>query len=64
LFKDKKNLVDVAIELNMDADIILDYHGVFLRLSRMGDLVNMYNELNGDDFVLLVHLYRRIKKRD
>jgi hypothetical protein len=52
LFKDKKGLVDVAIELDMDADTILDYHGDYLRLSRMGSLVNMYNELKGKDFEL------------
>lgn len=60
MFKDKKDLADVAIELDIKADAILDYFGDYLRLSRMGGLVNMYNELKGDDFELLIHLYRRI----
>ena len=62
MFKDKKDLADVAIELDIKADAILGYFGDYLRLSRMVGLVNMYNELKGDDFELLVHLYRRIKR--
>jgi hypothetical protein len=62
MFKDGLPLADVAIELDINADTILSYFGDYLRLSRMESLVSIYNELKGDDFVLLVHLYRRIKK--
>jgi hypothetical protein len=62
MFKDKKVLADVAIELDINADTILGYFGDYLRLSRMGGLVNIYKELKDDDFKLLVHLYRHIKK--
>jgi len=62
MFKDGLPLADVAIELDINADTILSYFRDYLRLSRMESLVDMYNELKGDDFVLLVHLYRRIKK--
>ncbi len=56
MFKDKKDLADVAIELDIDANTILGYFGDYLRLSRMGSLVSIYNELKGDDFVLCASL--------
>ena len=40
---------------------VLYYFGDYLRLVKMGSLVNLYNELRGDLSPLL-HLYRRIKK--
>ena len=40
---------------------VLYYFGHYLRLVRMGSLVNLYNELRGDLSPFL-HLYRRIKK--
>jgi hypothetical protein len=61
MFKDKKDLADVAIELDLDTPTVLYYFGDYLRLLRMGSLVNMYNELKGD-LSLFLHLYGRIKK--
>lgn len=61
MFKDKKDLADVAIELDLDTPTVLYYFGDYLRLLRMGSLVNLYNELKGD-LSLFLHLYRRIKK--
>ncbi len=61
MFKDKKDLADVAIELDLDTPTVLYYFGDYLRLLRMESLVNMYKELKGD-LPLFLHLYRRIKK--
>ena len=63
MFKDKKDLADVAIELDLDTPTVLYYFGDYLRLLRMGSLVNIYNELKGD-LSLFLHLYRRIKKEE
>ena len=61
MFKDKKDLADVAIELDLDTDTVLYYFGDYLRLLRMGSLVKIYKELK-DDLPLFLHLYRRVKK--
>ncbi len=61
MFKDKRDLADVAIELDLDTPTVLYYFGDYLRLLRMGSLVRIYNELKGD-LPLFLHLYRRIKK--
>jgi hypothetical protein len=61
MFRDKKALEDVAIELDLDTDTVLSYHADYLRLVRMGDLVNIYKELQGD-LSLFLDLFRRIRK--
>lgn len=61
MFKDKKSLVDVAIELDIETSVVLYFHGDYLQLTRMDDLVRIYNDLK-DDFPIFFHLYRRIKK--
>ncbi len=61
MFKDKKPLADVSIELDKNTDVVLSFYGDYLRLTRMDGLVKIYNELK-DDFPLFFHLYRRIKK--
>ncbi len=61
MFKDKNSLADVAIELDIKTDVVLNYHADYLRLVRMDGLVKIYNELK-NDFPLFFHLYRRIKK--
>jgi hypothetical protein len=45
MFKDKKALAEVAIELDLETDTVLYYFGDYLRLLRMGSLVDLYNEL-------------------
>ncbi len=35
MFKDDKSLADVAIELCLKTDTILNFHGIFIQLSRM-----------------------------
>jgi hypothetical protein len=61
MFKDKKTLADVAIELDIKTDTVPNFHSDYLRLARMDGLVKIYNELK-NDFPLFFHLYRRIKK--
>lgn len=60
MFKDKKSLVDVAIELDIETSVVLYFHTDYLRLIKMDGLVRIYNDLK-DDFPLFFHLYRRIK---
>ncbi len=61
MFKDRKSLVDVAIGLDSETYIVLNFYADYLRLVRMDNLVKIYQELK-DDFPLFFHLYRRIKK--
>jgi hypothetical protein len=60
LFKENKNLVDVAISLNLDAHDVLDLHTDYLRLSNNDILMSIYWEL-GDGIQLLEWLYNKLK---
>jgi hypothetical protein len=61
MFKDKKPLEDVAIELDIKSNAVLDFYSDYLSLTRMDWLVKVYKEF-GQDFPLLMHLFNRIKK--
>jgi len=61
MFKDKRTLADVAIELDIKSSAVLDFYSDYLCLLRMNNLVTIYRELK-KDFPLLLHLYHRIKK--
>jgi transposase len=61
MFKDKNPLADVAIELDIKTDMVLNFHADYLRLVRMDGLVKIYNDLR-NDFPPFFQLYRRIKK--
>ena len=61
MFKDKRTLADVAIELDIKSRIVLDFYNDYLCLLRMDNLVTIYRELK-KDFSLLLHLYHRIKE--
>jgi transposase len=61
MFKDKTTLGDMAIELDIKTDVVLNFHEDYLRLERMNGLVKTYNDLR-NDFPIFFHLYRRIKK--
>jgi hypothetical protein len=61
MFKDKKILADVAIELDIKSSAVLDIYSDYLMLTRMSILVKVYDELK-NDFPLFLHLFRRIKK--
>ena len=61
MFKDRMPLEDVAIEIDLDADTVLHYYKDYLRLLKMGWLVNIYEDLK-KDFPLFIYLYKRIKK--
>jgi transposase len=63
IFKDKLSLADVAIELDLDTDTVLNYYKDYLRLVRTNSFMSIYDELKKDDFLpIFIHLYRRIKK--
>ncbi len=47
MFKDKKDLADVAIELDIEADTILVYFDDYLRLSRMGGFGKYVQRVKG-----------------
>jgi hypothetical protein len=61
MFKDKKSLADVAIELDIKTNAVLDFYSDYLKLLRMHHLVGIYQDLK-DDWPLFMHLYKRIKK--
>ncbi|HEY6535235.1 MAG TPA: hypothetical protein VIY08_05465 [Candidatus Nitrosocosmicus sp.] len=61
MFKDDAPLEDVAIELDLNTDAVLDFYEDFLRLLNMVGLVTIYNDL-GNDIIQLFYLYSRIKK--
>jgi hypothetical protein len=61
MFKDKKILADVAIELDIKSSAVLDFYSDYLQLIRTDGLVKVYGELK-NDFPLFLHLFRRIKK--
>ena len=60
MFQENKTLSGVVIELDLDANTVLDYYGDYLRLVKMNSLIGIYKDLK-DDFPLFLHLYRRIK---
>jgi hypothetical protein len=45
MFEDKNSLVDVAIELDVKTDVVLNVHADYLRLVRMDRFVKIYNDL-------------------
>ena len=61
MFKDKKILADVAIELDIKSNVVMDFYNDYLQLIRMNCLVKIYDELK-NDFPLFLYLFRRIKK--
>ncbi len=61
MFNDEVPLTNVAIELDIKTDAVLDFHDDYLRLLNMGGLVTMYHDL-GNDITLFFYLYSRIKK--
>jgi hypothetical protein len=55
MFKDKKSLADVAIELDIKTDVVLNYHTDYLRLVRMHGLVDISRSKGQfSSFLLLV----------
>jgi transposase len=61
MFKDRKPLEDIAIELDLDTDTVLYYYKDYLRLLKMDWLFRIYDDLK-NDFPIFYYLYRRIKK--
>jgi hypothetical protein len=52
MFGDKKSLVDASIEIDQEANIILNYYTDYLRLTRMGGLVSINKDLKDDSSFL------------
>jgi hypothetical protein len=61
LFKEGKNLVDVAIILNVDTDEVLGMYNDYLRLLDLQKLMTLYREMSDNDFHLLEYLYHQLK---
>ena len=60
LFKDNKSLVDVAIDLNMEADEALTLHSDYLQRFYKDKLMSIYRKI-GDDIHQLAYLYNELK---
>ena len=61
LFKENKDLVDVAIILDIEADEVFGIHSDYLRLVNMDELRSIYWEL-GDEILSLAWLYNNLKR--
>ena len=61
MFQNGSPLTGVAIDLDIESPTVLCYYEDFLRLTNMGRLVTLCQELK-DDLPLFLDLYRRIKK--
>jgi len=61
MFKDKKSLVDVAVEFDIETHLVLNFRSDYPKLVRMHCLVGIYQDLK-DDLPTFFHLYRRIKE--
>jgi hypothetical protein len=61
MFKDNRALANVAIELNIKTNAVLNFYSDCLRLVSMHHLVGIYQDLK-DNWSVFMHLYMRIKK--
>ena len=61
MFDDEVPLTEVAIELDIKTDAVLDFYEDYLRLLSMGGLVTIYKDL-GNNITLFFYLYSRFKK--
>ena len=61
MFKEKRSLADVAIDLDLKSNAVLNFYNDYLDLLKMSWLVHIHNDLK-EDFDLFLHLYKRIKK--
>lgn len=61
MFRENRPLTDAVIELGLNVDKALDYYFDYLRITRNGEFIHIYNELK-DDFSLFLYLYRRVKE--
>jgi transposase len=60
MFKERRTLADVTIELDIKSDSVLDFYKYYLRLVRTNDFMIIYNELK-NDLPIFIHLHRQIK---
>ena len=59
MFREGRPLSQVVVELDLKADVVLDYYNDYLKLLDMKRLVMIHNEI-GDGITLFIYLYRRV----
>ena len=63
MFEDKKQPIDVAIELQIDNLETLKYYREYLQLKRENKIIEIRDELK-DDFIPFVNLYKEMKSKN
>jgi transposase len=63
MFEEKKQPIDVAIELQIDNFETLKYYREYLQLKRENKILEIRDEL-GDDFIQFVNLYKEMKSKN
>jgi hypothetical protein len=63
MFEEKKQPIDVAIELQIDNLETLKYYREYLQLKRENKILDIRDEL-GDDFIQFVNLYKEMKSKN
>jgi len=63
MFRDKKQLSEVVVALDLKSDVVVEYYADYLNLINMKRLVNIYEEI-GDDIAFFLYLYKRIKEEE
>jgi hypothetical protein len=61
LFSEGKTLLEVAIELKLEADEVNEYHKEYLKLVHGDNLNQIYEEIGDDDIEPFVKLYKSAK---
>jgi Trp operon repressor len=61
MFKEGKSLIDVVIELDLDAYQVQAFYSDYLDLKNRKYLTDVYLDLK-NDFPLFLHIFKRIKK--
>ncbi|MGN6622997.1 MAG: hypothetical protein ACTHKK_02525 [Candidatus Nitrosocosmicus sp.] len=63
MFREKKSLTEVVVELDLNAKTVIQYYEDYLSLKRMNILVDIYPEvLQKYNWNIFYHLYRKIKE--
>jgi hypothetical protein len=55
MFKDGKSLIDIVIELDMEADIIKNHYSDYLELRNMKNLESIYKDIKNDFRFLCIY---------
>lgn len=60
MFKENRSRVDVAIDLGLDAEDVINLFDDYLRLVNVDQIMKIYREL-GDTIYLLYYLFQQLK---